>query len=235
MVVLAFLLAPAWSQDAPESGKQTAQHFEKEVKVEMNYLLYLPADYGKEPDKKWPLILFLHGMGERGDNLDKVKDHGPPKLIAEGKEFPFIIVSPQCPRTQLWVPSELTHLLDEVEAKYTVDKDRIYVTGLSMGGFATWALAGDQPERFAAIAPVCGGGEPAMAWRFRRLPAWVFHGAKDETVPLERSQQMVDALKKFGGDPKFTVYPEAEHDSWTETYNNPELYDWFLTNVRKGR
>ncbi|MCG3196717.1 MAG: hypothetical protein GHCLOJNM_01193 [bacterium] len=240
--MLRFLLAPilccsfalaAFGQTAPAPGKQEPQLFEKEVKVRLQYLLYLPEEYGKEPDKKWPLILFLHGMGERGDDLEKVKEHGPPKLIAEGKQFPFIVVSPQCPRTQFWVTGQLFLLLDEITEKYAVDKARVYLTGLSMGGFGTWAAAAEQPERFAAIAPICGGGEPAMAWRLRRTPIWAFHGAKDETVPLERSQQMVDAVKKAGGNVEFTLYPEAQHDSWTETYNNPKLYEWFLSHSRK--
>jgi predicted peptidase len=101
-----------------------------------------------------------------------------------------------------------------------------------MGGFGTWQLAAYAPERFAAIAPICGGGDPYWAKRLVHLPVWVFHGAKDAVVPLERSQIMVDALKKNGGNPKFTVYSEAEHDAWTATYDNPELYEWFLANKR---
>ena len=101
-----------------------------------------------------------------------------------------------------------------------------------MGGFGTWALAAAHPERFAAIAPICGGGDPKQAERLKDLPIWVFHGAKDPTVPLARSEEMVKALKEAGGEPKFTVYPDAGHDSWTETYDNPELYEWFLAHKR---
>jgi predicted peptidase len=107
------------------------------------------------------------------------------------------------------------------------------VTGLSMGGFGTWQLACEYPQRFAAIAPVCGGGEPGLASRIAHLPVWVFHGAKDTVVPLERSQEMVTALKQAGGEPTLTVYPDAGHDSWSATYANPELYDWFLAHTRR--
>jgi predicted peptidase len=123
-------------------------------------------------------------------------------------------------------------LLDEVQSKYKVDPDRVYLTGLSMGGFGTWETATQYPERFAAIVPICGGGRPYTVARLKNLPTWVFHGEKDNVVPIKRSEEMVDALKKAGGDVKFTRYPEAGHDSWTETYNNPELYDWFLKHTR---
>lgn len=194
----------------------------------LNYLVYLPSDYNVSEEMKWPLILFLHGAGERGEDLEKVKRNGPPKLIDEGKNFEFIIVSPQCPEKQWWSAELLNKLLDEVIVKYRVDEERIYVTGLSMGGYGTWDLASEYPQRLAAIAPICGGGNPELVWNLRHIPVWVFHGAKDEIVPFGMSEIMVKSLKKYNNDVKFTVYPEARHDSWTETYNNPELYEWFL-------
>ena len=203
------------------------------VKVTLKYLLYLPKDYQQKPS--WPLLLFLHGIGERGADLNLVKKHGPPKLIEAGQEFPFIVVSPQCPNGQWWEPLELKTLLDEIGEKYKVDKERIYVTGLSMGGFGTWALATYQPNRFAALVPICGGGEPIGVKEFAHVPAWVFHGAKDPVVPLGRSEQMVEALKKNKGDARLTVYPEAKHDSWTETYANPQVYQWLLEHKRAAR
>ena len=160
--------------------------------------------------------------------LNVVKKHGPPKLIDAGKDFPFIVVSPQCPKDHWWEPLEVKTLLDEIVEKYKVDQDRIYVTGMSMGGFGTWYLAALQPDRLAAIVPICGGGDAIWAKRIAHIPAWVFHGAKDQAVPLERSKQMVEAMKKNGGNPKFTIYPEAGHDSWTEAYANPQLYEWLL-------
>lgn len=213
-------------------AEQQEKQFEKEitVKVKLKYLLFLPEGY-EQGDKKWPLILFLHGAGESGDNLAKVKIHGPPKIVEKKPDFPFIVVSPQSPGRG-WNVDALKALLDEVVHDYRVDRDRVYLTGLSMGGFGTWSLAAAHPECFAAIAPICGGGNPGDAAKLKSLPIWAFHGAKDEVVPLDRSQQMVDALKEAGADVKFTVYPDAHHDSWTETYDNPKLYDWFLEHKR---
>jgi predicted peptidase len=198
----------------------------------MNYLLYLPENY--EARESWPLLLFLHGSGERGDDLELVKVHGPPKLISQGKHFPFIVVSPQCLKKHRWQATELTTLLDQIEEDYKVDQDRVYVTGLSMGGFGTWSLATFAPQRFAAIAPVCGGGETYWVRNFTHLPIWVFHGGKDKVVPVRRSQEMVDELKKKKGNVKLTIYPESQHDSWTETYDNPDLYTWLLEQKRSG-
>ncbi len=219
---------------APTPGKQHGEHLKKRIVqvVESDYLLYLPKDYGKDRTQKWPLILFLHGSGERGTDVQKVATHGPPKLVAAGQDFPFIIVSPQCPDNDWWNNDVLTGLLDEIETKYSVDKDREYLTGLSMGGFGTWALAIAQPTRFAAIAPICGGGDARRVRRLKDVPVWVFHGAKDPTVNIKEDQAMVDALESAGGNVKFTVYPEAGHDSWTETYSNPDLYTWFLAHKR---
>jgi predicted peptidase len=224
---------PAAQPGEPVAGKQQACTFEKTIKITLSYLLYLPKDYAEKDSR--PLLLFLHGAGERGDDLDLVKKHGPPKLIAAGKDFPFIVVSPQCPNGRWWQPFELMAMVDDVVAKYKVDKDRIYVTGLSMGGFGTWSLAGTTPDRFAALVPICGGGDPSTVRRMAHLPVWVFHGAKDPVVPLSASEKMVEALKKINGNVKFTVYPEAGHDSWTEAYNNPELYDWLLQQKRTPR
>lgn len=216
---------------------QHSQVFEKTITktVSCKYLLFLPQDYGKKKEQ-WPLILFLHGAGERGSDLEKVKKHGPPRIVEERKDFPFIVVSPQCPDDRWW-PEEnemLINLLDDVVAKCNVDKERIYLTGLSMGGYGAWALASAYPERFAAITPICGGGRGFMADKLKDVPVWAFHGAKDNVVPLKESEEMVNAVKNRGGDAKLTVYPEAGHDSWTETYNNPQLYEWFLQH-RKNR
>ena len=215
---------------AEEGGKQKAAVFEKVIKISVKYLIYLPKDYDQK--QSWPLMIFLHGAGERGDNLDTVKLHGPPKLIEAGKEFPFIVVSPQCPKDKWWDPKDLDALLDEIVKKYKVDQDRIYLTGLSMGGFGTWAWAAEQPKRFAALVPICGGGEPEKSRFYANVPIWVFHGGKDPVVPIAQSEKMVEALKKNGGNVKFTVYPEAGHDCWTEAYNNPKLYEWLLEQKR---
>jgi predicted peptidase len=223
------------SKPTPASGQRPMQ-LNKQVAVEIDYLLHLPEGYG-ETSKKWPLMLFLHGAGERGSDLDKVKVHGPPKLVSQGKSLPFIVASPQCPSARSWSdPAQvqvLIALLDDLVEKYQVDESRVYLTGLSMGGYGTWALASSRPERFAAIVPICGGGQPRMARQLRDVPIWVFHGAKDNVVPLAQSEQMVEAVKAAGGDVQFTVYPDAQHDSWTATYDNPKLYEWLLSH-RKG-
>jgi len=232
--------APLGLRPAPQPG-QRAQSMKIQTgsgkTARVKYWLYLPPGYpGRD---RWPLILFLHGAGERGDDLDRVKIHGPPKRIdTENASFPFVIVSPQCPAEGWWSDDDqierLDALLEQVVSRYEIDPGRLYVTGLSMGGYGTWALAARYPRRFAAIAPICGGGDPTEAERLARLPAWVFHGAEDPVVPLETSQEMVDALREAGGTVTFTVYPEARHDSWTETYSNPALYEWFLLHRRSG-
>jgi predicted peptidase len=226
-----FLATRATTASA-EPPAQTPARLDTQLSVKLDYLLYLPADYEAKPS--WPLVVFLHGAGERGDDLNLVKKHGPPKLIEEGKAFPFIVVSPQCAKDNSWQWQlrELKALVDDVTAKYKVDQDRIYLTGLSMGGFGTWALAAYEPDRFAAIVPICGGGEVISTRRLVRLPVWAFHGAKDPIVPLKRSEEMVDALTKAKGNVKFTVYPDASHDSWTATYDNPEVYEWLLAQKR---
>jgi predicted peptidase len=176
-------------------------------------------------------MLFLHGSGESGTNVLKVKKHGPPHYVESHPEFPFILVSPQS-HGHGWNNAALMALLDDVAKTYRVDAHRIYLTGLSMGGFGTWSLAAAHPEKFAAIVPVCGGGKTSDASKLATLPIWAFHGAKDPTVPVKNSREMVAALKAVGGNVKYTEYPEAQHDCWTETYNNPELYKWLLDQKR---
>ena len=213
---------------ADDSDRLKPGEFETEITLTIsnNYLLYLPKDYAKQDN--WPLMVFLHGAGERGDDLEQLKVHGPPKLIAEGKDFPCVVMAPQCAKHARWYPQALIELIDRVANEHKVDKSRIYLTGLSMGGYGTWALAAEYPKVFAAIAPICGGGRPEKAEAYVGIPVWVFHGAKDERVKIEESEKMVEAIKAAGGDPKFTVYPDAGHDSWTETYDNPEFYEWLF-------
>jgi predicted peptidase len=210
--------------------------FEKPITrtVRLDYLISLPAGYNEESGR-WPLILFLHGAGERGDDINRVRVHGIPRVVDRGDDLPFITVSPQCPPGTLWAAQldALDALLHEIAATCAVDQTRIYLTGLSMGGNGTWHLAAAYPRRFAAIAPVCGWGDffagfPDRVSMLKDVPTWAFHGARDTVVPLSGSQVLVDRLQESGGDVRLTVYPEAGHDSWTETYDNPELYAWFL-------
>jgi len=231
------------SKPAPKqtTGIQRAERFEgfKKTPVTMDYLAHLPKGY-QEGEKKWPMILFLHGAGSVGDNLDRIKRNGLPQLLEAKKESQvqsylerFIIISPQSSERR-WSSSSLEALLFHVEKKYKVDQQRVYLTGLSLGGYGTWSMAGRFPDYFAAIVPICGGGSPSAAGRLKNIPTWVFHGAKDETVSISKSQSMVDALKAVDGNVKFTIYPEAGHDAWTETYNNPKLYEWLLEQKRSN-
>lgn len=228
------------SSESPGSfrpGVQVARTFDARVQVTvpLRHWLYLPPGYEANGDA-WPLLLFLHGAGERGGDLERVKAHGPPMRIARGDSLPFIVVSPQCcdGRFGWWDPEALAALLDDIAASYRVDLDRVYVTGLSMGGFGAWALAIAYPDRFAAIAPICGGGDPTRVCALKHVPVWTFHGDADPVVPIERSQVLVDALRACGGNVRFTVYPGTGHDSWTATYENDELYRWLLSHRRRG-
>jgi predicted peptidase len=252
----------ASANDAPkiEPGKQLHESLTLHVKdndkdserdVTVRYLLFVPKDY-QPTGQKWPLMLFMHGYGECGtDDLDLVKKHGPAKVVESRPDFPFIVISPQCPPPlaadpnsatakrdkdsfnlieHAWKPEEMIQLIDHTIKELNVDPDRVYVTGLSMGGYGTWRLAATYPDRFAAAVPICGGGEPEkMATALSKVPIWAFHGEKDPTVPVAESQAMVDAVKQAGGDARLTIYPGVQHNSWTQTYDNPELYTWLLS------
>ena len=243
LVALAGLMLCA-GQPGVAKAAESAQYprsFSREITktLKLDYLLYLPPGYEESAEAKWPMILFLHGAGERGSDLEQVKVNGIPRNLQDGTNLPFIVVSPQCPKDTDWCDSlmldGLNALLDELITTCRVDVDRIYLTGLSMGGGGTWKLGAMNAERFAALAPVCGYGDGEWASRLRRMPIWVFHGALDDVVNPEESQGMVDAINKAGGNVKFTLYPDANHNSWTATYNNPELYDWFLSYTRNPK
>ena len=243
MSALAFATTILYAQE--DDSMQKSKTFEKQVTrtLSARYLLFLPKSYEPKGDKKWPLMFFLHGAGERGSELKKVAVHGPPKIVKSQPDFPFIVVSPQCPENQNWSNDVVLALMDEIIATHQVDTNRVYLTGLSMGGYGTWSIALQYPERFAAVAPICGGGNTIdalltpkrKAAALKTLGVWAFHGAKDSVVKLSESERMVEALKRAGvTDVQLTVYPEAQHDSWTESYANPKLYEWFLAHERKA-
>jgi predicted peptidase len=157
-------------------------------------------------------------------------------LEKEKKDIPFIVAYPQCPLGQYWSVNLLNKWMNTVldQLKDQVLYSNIYLTGISMGGYGTWHWAAATPNRFAAIAPICGGGDTGQAFRLKDVPIWAFHGAKDYIVPLTESVEMVESVKKVAGNVKLTIYPDAAHDSWTDTYYNPLLYDWFLSMSKKN-
>ena len=200
----------------------------------LRYWFFLPAD--SESQAKMPLLLFLHGAGERGDesgaDIAKVKIHGPPRLLDTpefAKNFPCVTVSPQCKNGFAWSPAQLMLLLDHIEKNYKIDKNRIYITGLSMGGFGTWMCLNESPNRFAAAAPICGGAKPEWAEKLTGTPIWIFQGDKDPVVVRAFADRMAEAIQKAGGKKiLLTVYEGVGHDSWTQTYDNQLFFDWML-------
>lgn len=261
VVLGALLMAGTGDPIQIEPGKQLPQKVTVRVgekgnerDVTIRYQLFVPKNY-KPNGEKLPLLLFLHGLGEcSNDDLNRVKIHGPAKIVDTTPDFPFIVISPQCAPPggddskaakrsseevvklvlAAWSPEELIQLVDHVEKNLKVDRDREYVTGLSMGGYGTWRLAAAYPDRFAAAVPICGGGDPEkMAEPLSHVPIWAFHGAKDNIVPISQTQEMVDAIRQHNGDVKFTIYPDAEHNSWAAAYDNPELYKWLLAHKRR--
>ena len=214
-------LLPALAQ-SPQQAMVTT------VRSQLNYLLFTPKSYSKT-GQPVPLIIFLHGSGERGTDLELVKKWGPPALVEKNPDFPFMVVSPQLPENEWWHADQLKAMLDEVLATHNVDRHRVYLTGISMGGFGAWDLAIRYPDYFAALAPICGGGVPLMAGKLKEIPTWAFHGMKDEAVPEQYSAAMVAALKTAGGNVKYTTLPEGNHvDAWVYAYDKSDLFDWFL-------
>lgn len=202
--------------------------------TKLNYLLHIPDNY--DNTKKWPLIMFIHGVGECGDDIEKVKVHGIPKLVIEDTNFPFIAISPQFPECDFSgdLMNALKALIDYVIDTYSVDETRIYLTGLSMGGEITWYLASRFTDTFAAILPICGGSYyTEFVPKLKDIPVWTFHGDKDDIVPIEHTQKMVDLLKEAGGNVKFTIIPDGGHIIWEDIYNNPETYSWLLSHTKE--
>lgn len=203
---------------------------ETNVKEKLAYYLYYPEEYHDEPEADFPILLFLHGGGESGDSLVTVKRNGPPKLIVQGKKFPFLILAPQNPSEKKWWNTRaLMQLLDSIVAENRIDKKRIYLTGLSRGGGAAWEMAVQYPQTFAAMAVVCGMAPlPYASWINKEMPIWVFHGEDDKSIPVSESDSMVAKLKEMGYEIQYTRYPGVGHDSWIRAYETEELYDWFV-------
>lgn len=224
LVLAVFAAAPA-----PDSAPREGQHPQPAVAPgSYPYQLFLPRGYLASGDRLWPLLLFLHGSGERGDDIAKVKVHGPPKVADRQPDFPFVTVSPLLPADEDWDEAKLDAILDHVSARFRIDRSRVYLTGLSRGGHATWRWGAAEPDRFAAIVPVSGRGDPSQACRLKNTPLWAFHGDRDDIVTPFGSFAMVEAVRSCGGKPRLTIYPDTGHDAWTRTYDDPALYAWML-------
>jgi predicted peptidase len=196
----------------------------------LHYVVSLPRQYA-QISQRWPVILYLHGAGDRGNNLDFVKRQGPPYVAEHQPDFPFIVVSPQLPATEdVWAAYDvaLIRLMENVLRHYRADRSRIYLTGISMGGMGTWQLAKENPDYFAAIAPLAGWTDLEWATILTRTPIWVFHGARDDVVPLSMSEKMVEALRAAGGNPKFAILTDMDHGIGPTVWNRQDLYDWML-------
>jgi predicted peptidase len=194
--------------------------------------LYLPRGY-IGTTARWPLVLFLHGSGERGTELERVKVHGPPKLADLGADYPFILASPQLAEGQRWEPGRLHALLQGLQQRLRIDPARVSATGLSLGGMGAWDWATAYPQDLAAIAPVCGYGEPDDVCRMRQVPVRAYHGAADTVVPLALQQACVDALRACGGNVQFTVFPGVGHDAWNPAYADPGLVPWLMAQTAR--
>ena len=218
----------------------------------LRYRLFtpVPAEDGTQP----PLVIFLHGAGERGDDNAAQLKHCVVEFYKRQQKHPCVVFAPQCPAESMWVkidwsaprgeavfpeaperPLALTiELVDRLIASGQVDPDRIYLTGLSMGGFGSWYAAALPGGRYAALAPVCGGGDPGWAKQYLGLPLWAFHGSDDRVVPVNRSREMIEAIRAVGGKPKYTEYPAVGHDSWTPTYADDAFHDWLFAQRQKS-
>jgi predicted peptidase len=227
-----------------------ARTFKNDAGAVLPYRLLRPMDYA--PEQKYPLVLFLHGAGERGSGNDLQLVHGGRNFIDEPlrRQHPAFIVAPQCPDEKKWVevpwdgrshqmprePSETMRLIFELipalQKDFSIDEGRLYGVGLSMGGFGVWDVLQRRPELLSAAVIVCGGGDPAYAARFKSTPVWALHGADDPVVTVQRSGDMVQALRAAGGRPIYTEYEGVGHDSWTQTFDNRLVWDWLFAQHR---
>ena len=212
-------------------------HAQVTLAVGYRYRLDLPDGYAQDASARWPLLVFLHGSGERGDDLQVLTRNGPPKLIAEGQSLPAIVASPVAPEHTVWDPHAVQALVDALRRTHRVDDDRIYLTGLSMGGYGVWDTLLAYPDTFAAAVPICGGAGAGfiVPERIAHIPVWIVHGADDPEVPPADSQRMYDALLAAGGTPKLSLYPGVGHDAWTQTYADSDLWAWLFAQARPRR
>lgn len=220
------LLLPMIASAAP---KETRGKFESTSGDSLSYILIHPAPAALTKTAPKPLLVFLHGAGERGSDLEMLKKHGPPKQALDGDGLPFLVLAPQCPKGKWWDIDTVIDLIKDIAAKEKVDPKRIHLTGLSMGGFGTWAALAKAPELFASAVPICGGGDPKTASTFKDVPIWAFHGEADDVVPAAKTREMETALRSAKAESfRVTYYPGVGHDSWTQAYSDPALYAWIM-------
>ncbi len=217
------------------SAQEIKAEFKKEIK-ELRQISYV-LDYPEKTKEKVPLIVFLHGSGERGTNLEMVKAHSPftyKNLIKE----PVAILAPQCPANQWWDTENVYQLIKEIQGNYKIDESRIYLTGLSMGGWGSWKLANEYPELFAALAPVCAPSDrwmKATIHRYKELPIKIFHGGNDDIVSPMTSIEMYQELKKVNKNVELIIFPNDNHNSWDSTYSDPKFYEWMLSQRKSNQ
>lgn len=235
LLVAVIVLGTCFAQTEEVKAGQHVYTFEKEIQrsVRIQYLLYLPSAYGSL-DTLWPLILYLHGGMGRGDDIERVMWYPVPKMLVENDTFPFIVITPQCPSGEMWTDANaLIALLDGITEEYSVDPNRVYLMGYSMGGHGAWYLAYKHPERFAAVAPMSGMANVWWASRIKDIPVWAFHGAQDTLVPVSETEDMVGALEKEGGYVRVSIDPERGHRPPSQI-EHEELFQWFLEQSRTG-
>jgi predicted peptidase len=255
LAALAALAAGAKDDMSKKGGDFEKRTFTGASGKVLRYRLLKPDDYNAEGTTAYPLIIFLHGAGERGDDnelqlTEGVKEIAKPEAR---KKHPAFVIAPQCPLKQSWghiktidghltllktdEPTEATgltlELMDSISKEFRIDQKRLYLTGLSMGGFGTWDILARHPNRFAAAIPICGGGIEETVPSFAKVPIWVFHGGSDPEVEVQLSRHMVDALRKAGAKPGFTEYPGVGHECWDQTYRNPDVLDWLFAQKKK--
>ncbi|WP_409304913.1 dienelactone hydrolase family protein [Peribacillus sp. SCS-155] len=216
--------------------KEIINQFNTEItrKIDLNYLVFLPEDYESVDNKQYPLLVFLHGAGERGNDIEKVKNYGIPEILSHA-DLPFILICPQCPDGTVWSLEidALSKLLEEIKRLYKIDDRKVFLSGLSMRGYGTWDFAMKFPDKLTAIAPICGGAiMPEKICTLKDLPVWAFHGEKDKSVPIENTKRLVSALEKIGGNVRYTYYPEIGHNCWGAAYKNPNLFRWLLEQTK---
>lgn len=197
----------------------------REIEAGYSYLLYQPKEHKNE---KLPLIIFLHGAGERGEDLSQLKAHSIPNMFAQEVAYPCVVVSPQCPADSFWTAQimQLKLFIEEIVRTYDIDENRICLTGVSMGGYGTWHMAMAYPQMFASIVPVCGGGMPWNA-EVLTMPVWAFHGEADTVVDVRESISIMEKLRQVNSRAKLTLLPNVDHNAWDYAYNDA-LISWIL-------